>query len=121
MVNCCRFGCLILLLFASVVQAVTPDQADLASTRGFMLLMALAGDLPDDQELSGSLGTVCQAAEHAAKRSVLAPLGFGPGEFVRTILTPPPVISRSSKLASRGGRAPFPGRGLLESLCRITC
>ena len=58
------------LLIASIMQAVTPDPANLASAKGFALLMVLVGNSPVVDEFDECSAEVCQPVEHVTKNLV---------------------------------------------------
>jgi hypothetical protein len=120
----CRFVrsvCLASTLIASIVQAVTPDPADLASVKGFALLMVLMGNSPADDEFDECSVEVCQPVEHVTKKLVPAcrdksspwgTLALMPGERA--------TIKHCLVLAFLPD-VTFRGRDAYLSLCRLVC
>ena len=71
----CRFVrsvCLASTLIATIVQAVTPDPASVASVKGVALLMVLMGNAPVVEEFDKCSAEVCQPVEHITKKLVPA-------------------------------------------------
>jgi hypothetical protein len=109
------------LLIASIMQAVTPDPANLASAKGFALLMVLMGNSPVVDEFDECSAEVCQPVEHVTKNLVPGlcdksspgrPLALTPGKRAK--------IKHSLAIAFLAG-VTFRGRHANLSLCRLVC
>ena len=109
------------LLIASIMQAVTPDPADLASAKGIVLLMVLMGNSPLEDEFDECSAEVCQPVELVKKELLPArgdksspgwPLALTPGQQAK--------IKHSVAIAFLTGLT-FPGRDASLALCRLVC
>jgi hypothetical protein len=110
------------LLVASMVQALTPDPADLASAKGFMLLAALVGDSPvDDNGFDGSFEQISKPSEGAATRLIRERSGLIALCFleIRTHAKQT-KFTQSCSIAAPPG-VTFRGRDAIDCLCRFVC
>jgi hypothetical protein len=116
-----RSLCLILALFASIVQAITPDPADLASTKGLVVFMALVGNSPGDDEFDACVEQVCRPEERATKSILPALSDASRPSWLWSNHTSP-----QARLSHTPRRAFQPGvihrvRERVESLCHLVC
>jgi hypothetical protein len=112
---------LTLLLIASIMQAVTPDPADLASVKGFALLMVLMGNSPADDEFDECSVEVCQPVEHVTKKLVPARRDkSSPWRTLALMAGARATIKHCLVLAFLPG-VTFRGRDAYLSLCRLVC
>jgi hypothetical protein len=109
------------LLIASIMQAVTPDPADLASAKGVVLLMVLMGNSRLEDEFDECFAEVCQPVELVKKELLPAradrsspgwPLALTPGQQAK--------IKHSVAIAFLTGLT-FRGRDASLALCRLVC
>ena len=116
-----RSLCLILALVASIVQAITPDPADLASTKGLMMFMALVGNSPVDDEFDVCVEQICRPEEHATKAILPAPWDTSPPSWLLSNHASTQArLTHTLRRASQPGVV-YRGRESVESLCHLVC
>jgi hypothetical protein len=121
MATCIHYISIRALLVASLAQGATPDAGDLASAKGFILLMNLLCDFKFVDELDGGLGQYSQPAGREMKSFTLSPKHPLPD---RPLVSDEPraqtTAAHSLEFASLPGMIIRDG-GVIYSLCRLTC
>jgi hypothetical protein len=121
MSTCIHYISIRALLIASLAQGATPDAGDLASVKGFILLMNLLCDSKFVDELDGGLGQYSQPVGREMKSITLSRehlLPYRP--FVPNEPRAQATAAHSLEFASLPGMIIRDG-GVIYSLCRLIC
>ncbi len=116
-----RTLCFTAVFVASAFQGITPDQANLASARGLLLLHALGGDSTPVSEPDDSSGQICERVECSMNTNTLATeRAAAPLWFVPFVLRARTKANHSRHFASLPGAVVYDD-GTIDWLCHFLC